>query len=205
MTPSFRSELDSADSTLPTRSHAPQPDSSESVSVPAIEIATVTAQDLLKSAPVLAELLADVVDESTLGFVPPVQHDVVLRYFISLHNSLERGDRVIVVARDQGQIVGSGQLALSPWPNSRHRAEVQKVFVARSHQGRGVARRIMRALHQAARDRGLSLLTLGTRSGASAVHLYTSLGYTVAGVIPGYMLGPSGERLDSVTMYLELR
>lgn len=202
MTPRFTSPTGSPHASLTPRSHAAPLEPADRDA--AVEIETVAAHELPALAPVLAELLADVVEDSTLGFVAPVEHDEALRYFLSLHPSLESGARVLVVARDRGRIVASGQLALSQWPNGRHRAEVQKVFVARSHQGRGIAKRLMRALHQTARDRGLSLLTLGTKHGSPAAGLYERLGYTVAGVVPGFVLGPTGERLDSVTMYLEL-
>ena len=43
---------------------------------------------------------------------------------------------------------------------------------------------------------GRSLITLDTRTGDTAEPLYASLGYKIAGVIPGYCRDPFEERLD---------
>jgi GNAT superfamily N-acetyltransferase len=109
-----------------------------------------------------------------------------------------------MAAFSDGWIVGSGQLALSPFPNSRHRAELQKLFVAESMRGQGVAHALMAALHAAARQHGRSLVLLNTRPGGAAERLYRRLGYQAAGVVPGYTIGPDGGPIDSVSMYKQL-
>jgi GNAT superfamily N-acetyltransferase len=111
---------------------------------------------------------------------------------------------VLLAASENGRIVGSGQLALAPWRNARHRATIEKVFVTAALRGRGIAKALINALHDAARLRGRSLLLINARRSAPAEQLYKQLGYREFGVIPGYALGPDGERWDSVCMYREL-
>ena len=77
-------------------------------------------------------------------------------------------------------------------------------MVTAAMKGRGVGGAILAALHGGARERGRSLLLLHTRRGESPESFYRALGYRVAGVIPGYTVGPAGQRLDSVTLYHEL-
>ena len=62
----------------------------------------------------------------------------------------------------------------------------------------------MAALHDAAREHGRSLLLLNTRKDGRAERFYKRLGYREAGVIPGWTLGPAGERYTHVTLYREL-
>jgi hypothetical protein len=62
----------------------------------------------------------------------------------------------------------------------------------------------MSAVHSTAREHGRSLVLLNTRRGGPAERFYKSLGYREVGVIPGYMLGPSGTLVDSVLLYREL-
>ena len=117
---------------------------------------------------------------------------------------LRSGARVLLVARDGDRIVGSGQLAFAQSPNSRHRAEVQKLFVSRDMRGLGLGRQLMDALHVIARAHARSLILLNTRVGAPAEQFYRALGYREVGVVPGYAMGHAGERYDNVSFYLEL-
>jgi hypothetical protein len=48
------------------------------------------------------------------------------------------------------------------------------------------------------------LLLLNTRRGEPAEGFYKRLGYREVGVVPGYSIGPAGERYDTVALYQEL-
>lgn len=153
----------------------------------------------------LTGLLIDTVDGGhPMGFMPPLTRARARRYWLSLRRELQAGSRLLFVANFEGRIVGTGQLALSPWSNSQHRAELQKLFVATSLRGKGIGKLLMAALHDAARQRGRSLLVLNTRYGEPAQAMYLRLGYTEVGVVPGWTLGPAGERYTHVTLYHEL-
>src|SRR2546423_8510447 len=123
------------------------------------------------------DLLQDAVDAgASLGFLAPLPRDAARRYWLSIRDEIQSGSRVLLAARAHGRIVGTGQLALPPWPNARHRAEVQKLVVDGALRGLGIGQALMAALHEAALARGRSLVILGTRAGGRPEAVYHRLG-----------------------------
>jgi len=168
-----------------------------------IAVRAMSEPEFLVHVSPLSELLVDTVhDDIALGFLPPVDPDEARCYWLSLLPSIREGTRVVVGAFSNGRIIGSGQLAISIWPNAHHRAEIHKVFVDSAFRGRGVGRALMLGLHEVARSRGRSLILLNARPDPAQL-FYASLGYREVGLIPGYTLSPTGERVDSVSMYLD--
>ena len=165
----------------------------------------LSATELTRNVPILADLLIDVVDGGApMGFLAPLAYDQACAYWMSLREDLRSGTRLLFVAFEGTRIIGSGQLALPRWPNGRHRAELQKLLVNAAMRGRGVGRLLMAALHDAARERGRSLILLGTRRGGPAEGFYRALGYREIGVIPGYAMDSAGKRYDNVSFYHEI-
>jgi len=114
------------------------------------------------------------------------------------------GTRRVLVARADGRIVGTVQIDLATPPNQPHRADVLKMLVHPDARRQGIARALMSAVEDVARDAGRSLLTLDTVSGGAAEGLYRSLGYVTVGVIPGYALQTNGTRLEPTTIMYKL-
>lgn len=155
--------------------------------------------------PDLVDLLRDTVNGGVpLGFLPPLSRDQARDYWVSLRPELLSRSRVLLAAFCDDTLVGTGQLAFATPPNARHRAELQKLFVNTRLRGQGVGRALMEALHQAARERGRTLILLNTRRGLGAEDFYRGLGYQEAGVIPGYTVDRAGTRYDTVLFYQEL-
>jgi GNAT superfamily N-acetyltransferase len=170
-----------------------------------VSIRQLGAPDLKALMPQLVSLLLDTVNGGVpLGFLPPVRDEAAERYWAALAPDLEQGTRILLVAERDGRLLGTGQLWLTRVPNGRHRAELQKVLVAGRERGRGIGRLLMQALHQATLDAGRSLIILNTRRGLPAVAFYRDLGYQESGVIPGFTVGPAGERFDTVVMFKHL-
>jgi GNAT superfamily N-acetyltransferase len=168
-------------------------------------IRTICATQLEDMLPEFVQLLRETVNSGVpMGFLAPLAHGDARDYWRSLRPELQAGTRLLLAACDDVGLVGSGQLVLSLRSNSPHRAEVQKLFVAIAHRGRGVGKELMAALHDTALEHGRSLVHLNTRSGSRAEQLYKDLGYRLAGVIPGWTLGPAGERYDHATLYRHL-
>jgi ribosomal protein S18 acetylase RimI-like enzyme len=168
-------------------------------------IRPVSALELVALLPELAELFRETVNGgSPLGFLAPITHAAARDYWISLIRELEAGSRILLVASGDNIVVGSGQLELSQRPNSPHRAELQKLFVDRASRGQGIGRSLVCALHDAAREKGRTLIRLSTRHGEPAEEFYKSLGYKEVGVIPGWTIDRTGERYDHVELYQEL-
>lgn len=110
------------------------------------------------------------------------------------------GRNLLWVAEVDGRIAGTVQLILDMPPNQPHRCEVTKLLVHPEFRKRGLARALMAALETEAVARHRTLVTLDTRTGDKAEPLYLSLGYRVAGVIPGFCRDPFEDRLDSTTI-----
>ena len=142
---------------------------------------------------------------SPLGYLPPLSLEVAREYWISVRPELESGARLLLVALRDAAVVGSAQLSLSQRANSPHRATVEKVFTAPAMRGRGVGTALMLAAESVALQNGRTLLQLNTRHGQAAQRWYEALGYHLVGVIPGWTIGPGGERYDHVEMYKELK
>ena len=169
-----------------------------------VKIRTVSADELPLLVPTLVQLLVETVDGgASLGFLAPVSPNEAGDYWLSLCPELRANKRLLVGAFTDDGIVGSVQLALPSFPNARHRAELQKLFVSKSLRGQGLGAALVAALHDCARQRGRSLVLLNARRGV-AERFYKPLGYQEIGVIPGYSLGSNGERIDTVSLYQEL-
>ena len=153
----------------------------------------------------LAALLRDVVEGgASIGFMLPLGDDEVAAFWSRVVAGAAAGERLVFVARDAGRIVGSAQLALAPQPNGRHRAELQKLLVRRSHRRRGLGAALIRAIEAAALARGRTLIVLDSGATGNALGLYDRSGYTRVGVIPRFAADPDGPLIDTVVYYKEL-
>ena len=162
---------------------------------------SVTATDLAE----LAEVLVDcVAGGASVSFMPPFEHEDGKAFFTKIAGEVARGEAALLVARLDGRIVGTVQLALATPPNQPHRADIRKLLVHRSVRGRGIGLALMTAVEEAARARGRTLLVLDTALGDNAERLYTRAGWTRVGVIPGYALFPDGRPCDTVYFWKKL-
>jgi GNAT superfamily N-acetyltransferase len=168
-------------------------------------IKTLSPRELDVVLPTLVEQLQESVNQgASLGFAAPLSSRDAYDYWQSVRAQMESGARVMLAAYAQDQLIGSGQLSLAPWSNARHRAILEKMIVATAMRGRGIGKALIRALEDAARLHGRSLLLINARRDAPAEHLYKSMGYREYGIIPGYTLSADGHRHDNVCMYREL-
>jgi ribosomal protein S18 acetylase RimI-like enzyme len=113
-----------------------------------------------------------------------------------------RGERALLVAEERGGgIVGTVQLQLATPENQPHRADVAKMLVHSRARRRGIARRLMRAVEETAREEGRTLLVLDTVTGSDADRLYASAGWQRVGEIPNYALMPDGAPCATTIFY----
>jgi len=98
-------------------------------------------------------------------------------------------ERRIFVARLDGTICGSAQLARPPRNNEAQAfaAQLTSNFIAPWARGHGLARRIVVAVEEAAHAGGFAVLNLDVRATQeAAIQLYESLGYVRWGTHPAY-------------------
>jgi acetyltransferase len=172
-----------------------------------MHVQTLSDTDFDTVLPSLKTLLIEsVAGGASIGFYAPLADADADRYWRGVQMGVRQSERILVVAFDAaGALAGAGQLALETrYPNGRHRAEVQKLMVAPAARRQGIARVLMRALEQAARDAGRTLLLLDTREGDAAEQLYRSLGWMLAGPVPGYVLEADGTRHTTLIFYRTL-
>jgi len=175
------------------------------ISPTSTRIRTITAAELESVLPDLVQIFRDVVNGGVpLGFLAPITLQTAHEYWLSVVPELEAGTRILLVAQNDGGVLGSGQLALAQRPNSQHRAELQKLFVARAARGMGIGQLLMQALEDVALEHGRTLIQLNTRVGLDAVGFYRRLGYREVGVIPGWTKDAEGRRYDHIEFYKEI-
>jgi acetyltransferase len=150
----------------------------------------------------LVGLLKDAVDSgASVGFLPPLAEAEGEAYWRGVIDAVRDGSCVLLGARDaDGVLVGTAQLLLAMRANGSHRAEVAKVIVHTKARRRGIGRALMLELEARARGLGRTTLVLDTRRGDPSEQLYTSVGYTLAGVIPRYARSANGA-LDPSAFY----
>lgn len=172
-----------------------------------VEIVRFSAEDAERHIKPLGALMhACVLDGASIGYVLPYAPEDGEDFWRHKVIPALRGfGRVLLVALENGEIAGSVQFDYDTPPNQPHRGEVRKLMVHPDFRRQGIARALMAALEQEARDVGRTLLTLDTRTGDAAEPLYASMGYQVAGVLPGWCRDTITERLDATTfMYKNL-
>ncbi len=142
----------------------------------------------------LADVLIDCVEGgASVSFMLPISRETALTFWRNVAESVTRGERALLIAEDgSGDIVGTVQVILAQPENQPHRADVAKMLVHRKARRRGVAQRLMRAVENAAREEGKSVLVLDTVTDGDAERLYQRAGWQRVGVVPKYALMPDG-------------
>jgi GNAT superfamily N-acetyltransferase len=141
----------------------------------------------------LAEVLIDCVEGgASVSFMQPLSFARALEFWRSVAADVASGARALLVAEDQGGLIGTVQIALRQPENQPHRADIAKMLVHRRARRMGVGAALMRAAEETARAAGKTLLVLDTATGGDAERLYARLGWTFVGVVPDYALWPKG-------------
>lgn len=171
-----------------------------------LSITKLDAAGLDQHLDALADILHTAVQAGASGgFIWPFSQDDARAFFAGkVRDGVARGARVLFAASVDGRVLGTVQLDMDLPANQTHRADVAKLLVHPAARRQGLARKLMIALEDEARDQGLKLLVLDTRTGDAAEPLYTGLGYETVGPIPAFALAPEGDRLDPTTYMYKL-
>ena len=146
-------------------------------------------------------LIGCVAQGASVGFIDASDIAPMARFWQEVVHSLARGDKQLLVARQQQKIVATIIVGLAMMPNGAHRAEISKLLVHPSARRQGIARQLMLQAERIAVQAQRSLLVLDTRSGDRAEQLYLSLGWQVAGAIPHFARSTQGECEATTVMY----
>jgi GNAT superfamily N-acetyltransferase len=135
---------------------------------------------------------------AALGFLVPVDDAELDHYWSSVAAEIEAGRRTLIAAQRADAVGGMVQVVPDSAPNGRHRAEVQKLVVAESERGRGLARQLLAGAEAAARAGGVRLLYLSTHAHMPAQWLYRASGWREIGRVPGWAIVPGGHAVENV-------
>jgi GNAT superfamily N-acetyltransferase len=153
----------------------------------------------------LAALLIDCVDAgASVSFMHPLPMTKAVNFWRRVAAAVASRERALLVAEDDGGVVGTVQLVLDLPENQPHRADVSKMLVHRRARRQGLGEALMRVVESIARECGRSLLVLDTVTGSDAERLYARLGWVRCGVIPGYALLPRGGLCATTYFYRTL-
>ena len=167
-----------------------------------LTMSSLSAADIEIRLDALAALLqACVADGASINFNLPYSTEDARGFWRrKVLPRMPDGSLIVLVALSGDRIAGSVQLDCDTPPNQPHRADIKKLLVHPDFQRRGIGRRLMTEIERIAADRGRTLLTLDTRTGDKGETLYTSLGFQIAGIIPGYSRDARDPRIvDSAT------
>lgn len=169
-----------------------------------VTVRAISGADVELLSAQLADILLDCVDGgASVSFLAPLSRDRADSYWRTVAASVAAGERVLLVAEDDGHVQGTAQLVLAQPENQPHRADVSKVLVHRAARRRGIGAALMAAIDSEALAAEKSVLVLDTAS-AEAERLYERSGWSRVGTIPNYALLPDGALCDTVYFHKQL-
>lgn len=167
-----------------------------------MEIKHLNSETTTPVIPKLTALLQNAVENgASIGFLPPLSEKEANEYWGEVGSALKTPYRILLIATEGGEVIGTVQLDMASRANGSHRAEVCKLMVHTKHRGRGVAQALMHAIEEEAHSAKRTTLILDTREGDPSEKLYTKLGYKRAGSIPEYARSADGSLHATVFMY----
>ncbi len=78
------------------------------------------------------------------------------------------------------------------------------MLVLSSARRRGLGRRLLSAVEDAAREAGRTLLMLDTETGSAGDKLYRRCGWTEAGSVPNHSFRPDGQLTEATIFFKQL-
>jgi GNAT superfamily N-acetyltransferase len=164
-------------------------------------IDTIDGERARALVPALATVLIDCVERgASVSFMSPLTRAKAEAFWSEVAASVGRGERTLLVATTDDQVVGTVQVVDAGPENQPHRADVAKMLVHSGARRCGIGAALMRAAEAAARENGKTILVLDTVTGSDAERLYARLGWHPVGTVPDYALFPDG-RLCATTFF----
>lgn len=143
-----------------------------------IRLFPLSHHEILKRLPELTDILVDsVTGGASVSFMLPFDADKAVAFWQKIARSVAAGERIVLVAEQQGRLVGTVQLITDLPENQPHRAEVAKLLVHSDARRQGIARLLMAALEEEAKRQGKTLLVLDTSTGSGGEHFYQGCGW----------------------------
>jgi acetyltransferase len=158
-----------------------------------IEIESLIPSNEFLKQNLISLLMSCVEHGASIGFITPFAELEARQYWDSVAFDMQRGVRILLIATQDEQIIGTVQLSLSEKKNGLHRAEIEKLMVHPDARKQGIAKKLMHQVEAVAQKLARSLLILDTQTDSLAYQLYLNLGYQRVGEIPGFAFSIDGE------------
>ena len=153
----------------------------------------------------LADILLDCVEGgASVSFMLPISRETAEEFWRAVAQGVTDGDRHLLAAYEGDDLIGTVQVVPAAPENQPHRGDISKMLVKSAARGKGTGAALMLAAEEVARQAGLTLLMLDTTTGMQAERLYTRLGWTCFGQVPGHALMPDGAMSDTSFFYKAL-
>jgi len=170
-----------------------------------VTIKELDAAGIGAAADELAQLLLDAHDANmALGISGPLTRERAREAWLETAGLMSPSDRVLLVGREGGEIVGTVQVVRAHASNARHRAEIVRLAVRADQRGRGLGRQLLDAAVERARSMELRLLYLTTHADTGSDRFYEAVGWTRSGIVPLYSERPDGTLADNSFFHLVL-
>ena len=170
-----------------------------------VTIETLDAQAASEAAPALGAVLKACVDGgASVSFMAPMPIEAARAFYDEIAQDVARGASILIVARLDGEIVGTVQARPAPQPNQPHRFDIAKMLVHPPARGRGGGAAMLARAEAEALARGRWLGILDTVTDAEGYRLYTRCGWTLVGAVPDYALWPHGGLCPTSFFYKRL-
>jgi len=170
-----------------------------------VEIKRLTAEEGRTYTSALAEVLLDCVQGgASVSFMASLTKVEAEDFFKGSVDGVEKGERILLAAFADSQLVGTVQVLLVTPPNQPHRGDIAKLLVVQAVRGQGVGQQLMERAEEEARLAGKTLLVLDTVTGDAGERLYLRQGWTKSGIIPNYALYPDGRYCDTSVFWKQI-
>ena len=165
-------------------------------------IRLLTPEEAMARRDALIDILIDSVTHgASVNFVLPMTAAKAAAWWDGALASHARAERLIFTAEADGRVDGTVQLIPAPQENQPHRADLSKMLVHSRARRRGLGAALMLAAETGAHSIGRTLLTLDTESGSDGERLYTRLGWTKFGEVPGFALTADGRTHQAASFF----
>lgn len=169
-------------------------------------IRRLDAQEALARAGELADILLDcVAGGASVSFMADMTRAEALAFWEKVAEGVAAGERILLVAEQEGALDGTVQVVPAGIPNQPHRSDLSKMLVRPGARGRGVGAALLAAAEQASREAGWWLMVLDTVTGSAGDRLYRAGGWSRVGEIPNFALWPDGGLCPTTYFYKDLR
>ena len=140
-----------------------------------------------------------------VGFLPSEPREAHAEALAAHEEQMRAGRATAVLLRDPDTpgdpaVAGLGWWVQEPVTLLAHRRTAYRVMTDPDRRGRNLGRILMAAMHRAAREEGVELVTLGVRGGMGLEGFYERCGYREVGRVPGGIRVALGDDRDDVTM-----